>query len=885
MGAVTGDPLKYPPTTSFEHQLQLESPNVNPKRPRYGNSSGSQWKQLLPSPTSAQTQPLMQQALLISASTPDASSPSSSANPQLQVLQTQQPSAAAASSTNTAASSPSLDAAGRDEQQHQVHGHGQLRKGKYVSPVWKPYEMLMLAKGWHIQYMSAARPGSDGRGNNKSRAEKDREVAEFLNRHGVERDAKAAGTKWDNMLGDFRKVYQWERGGGRVEAGVTKSYFRLSPYERKNQHGLPTSFDEEVFEEMALFMGPRRSGSYSSLLQHTTVGSGKEDDDGAAAAGPSLPVPPVPLSSSVPNTLRRIGKMKMMWEECVNLWAEEGETQSGRVNICSPSTTASSLSSFLNADELVFFDDSMVATTLEAFENGPLSGFSTDRFAPGQQVRVFGRRRAAPRFHASWLMGCQDPSKYYLDSLKTSPATLPTLVELSRYLQEPPPKELRFPLRPEVYRDLPQGKDLFFTTSSEPLDCRMITYDILGQVLRSKNLSECTLTASGGRDSYIGLWDDCINVVVCKFCSLGIVFVRKPHHALPCSTECLWPNVTGFVRGLCLWRGEERGEVRGEGGAMTHPSKSLVQKFLWGYVDLPYVLGYYAVGCTVTFCALSRVSQDEQKQVLCTDLLTIDLSSQADRLRALIPCWRIATLLPLLADKCLNYATATSVEAGLPLFSDFERIELGMGDAIERTPNYETRYFSSERRWASVKEIYGFLETRIPHSEYMAESSETQLSLLFKPRGCKVKPRSVDQLIEALKNITKSLVALHDLSFMHRDISWDSVLRRVDSESDEEWFLSQFDAAAGAPQMSAFCSGVGEGGHAPEMKRGLHGVKVDVWGIGWLIKTSGLLLPMQLTDLQSRCLEHNQEMRPTAADCYHHLLQLSAAAAARDYSR
>lgn len=127
-----------------------------------------------------------------------------------------------------------------------------------MSPVWKPHEMLWLAKAWRIQYRKQETgPGSgsgSGEGRGKTRAEKDREVAEFLNRNGVNRDSKIAGTKWDNMLGEFRKVNEWEKGGDREKYG--KSYFRLSPYERK-QHRLPASFDEEVYQELALFMGPR----------------------------------------------------------------------------------------------------------------------------------------------------------------------------------------------------------------------------------------------------------------------------------------------------------------------------------------------------------------------------------------------------------------------------------------------------------------------------------------------------------------------------------------------------------------------------------------------------------------------------------------------------
>lgn len=109
--------------------------------------------------------------------------------------------------------------------------------------------------------------GQGGRGSGKTRADKDREVAEYLQKHGVNRDAKTAGTKWDNMLGEFRKVYEWERGGEREQL-VGKSYFRLSPYERK-LHRLPASFDEQVFEELSQFMGSKMRTKPTPLLPLT----------------------------------------------------------------------------------------------------------------------------------------------------------------------------------------------------------------------------------------------------------------------------------------------------------------------------------------------------------------------------------------------------------------------------------------------------------------------------------------------------------------------------------------------------------------------------------------------------------------------------------------
>lgn len=93
-------------------------------------------------------------------------------------------------------------------------------------------------------------------------------MAEYLQKHGVNRDAKTAGTKWDNMLGEFRKVYEWERGGEREQL-VGKSYFRLSPYERK-LHRLPASFDEQVFEELSQFMGSKMRNKPTPILPLTT---------------------------------------------------------------------------------------------------------------------------------------------------------------------------------------------------------------------------------------------------------------------------------------------------------------------------------------------------------------------------------------------------------------------------------------------------------------------------------------------------------------------------------------------------------------------------------------------------------------------------------------
>ncbi|CAI9771871.1 unnamed protein product [Fraxinus pennsylvanica] len=332
---------------------------------------------------------------------------------------------------------------------------------------------------------------------------------------------------------------------------------------------------------------------------------------------------------------------------------------------------------------------------------------------------------------------------------------------------------------------------------------------------------------SSCRDSFIGLWDDCINRIVSTFCSIEMVFIRKSSLSLAETVQDQWPNVTGFLRNFCLWRGEETNQLR-EGH--LDPSSSIVDKLLWTYMDLPYILGYYAVGYIVTFCALNRL----QDRVIRTDLYTVDLSTPAERIKALVPCWRIAGLLSWLADRCYNFITNGNSYKVVP-YSDFEIIDLGDGNIAEMTPNTVNRLFSSKRKWAAVKEIYDFLDHRIPHAEFIIRSSEKYLAM-------------------------------------------DKVMKKINRES--EWFITGFDEAMGAPQLNPN-RGVATRKHAPEMGRGLHGVKVDVWEVGQLVKTCGLVgVPKLLRELQNRCLDHNPEQRPTAADCYHHLLQLQSSISA-----
>ncbi|KAG2940102.1 hypothetical protein PC118_g25946 [Phytophthora cactorum] len=65
------------------------------------------------------------------------------------------------------------------------------------------------------------------------------------------------------------------------------------------------------------------------------------------------------------------------------------------------------------------------------------------------------------------------------------------------------------------------------------------------------------------------------------------------------------------------------------------------------------------------------------------------------------------------------------------------------------------------------------------------------------PIGLLSPPENVHQLLTALRDILKALVALHAINLMHRDLRWENVLKYA-GEGDK-WFLIDFDEGASSP--------------------------------------------------------------------------------------
>jgi serine/threonine protein kinase len=93
--------------------------------------------------------------------------------------------------------------------------------------------------------------------------------------------------------------------------------------------------------------------------------------------------------------------------------------------------------------------------------------------------------------------------------------------------------------------------------------------------------------------------------------------------------------------------------------------------------------------------------------------------------------------------------------------------------------------------------------------------------------------RSEDELLKALTNVAETLVWLHGKNLMHRDITWQNVLR---NSSGTNWILIDFDETTTTPYGHGLCVEA----HAPKMSKGRHDSSVDIWGIGHLIRSSGI---------------------------------------------
>ncbi|KAL3658393.1 hypothetical protein V7S43_016529 [Phytophthora oleae] len=152
-------------------------------------------------------------------------------------------------------------------------------------------------------------------------------------------------------------------------------------------------------------------------------------------------------------------------------------------------------------------------------------------------------------------------------------------------------------------------------------------------------------------------------------------------------------------------------------------------------------------------------------------------------------------------------------------------------------------------------------EHSVPNVVELKKTNMKKKHVVLAPIGRLSPPENVHQLLAALRDILKALVALHAINLMHRDLRWDNVLKCT-GEGDK-WFLIDFDEGASSP--AAKVNHLKAESHAPEILSSSHSVKVDIWGVGFLLRTSPIQdLPPELESIQAQCLQKRPSSRPTA---------------------
>mmetsp|Transcript_18568 Transcript_18568/g.35301 ORF Transcript_18568/g.35301 Transcript_18568/m.35301 type:complete len:517 (+) Transcript_18568:136-1686(+) len=195
-------------------------------------------------------------------------------------------------------------------------------------------------------------------------------------------------------------------------------------------------------------------------------------------------------------------------------------------------------------------------------------------------------------------------------------------------------------------------------------------------------------------------------------------------------------------------------------------------------------------------------------------------------------------------------------------------------------------------------DMYGALEkAKIPHTDRLVsvEHDRDRTICKFAPVGRTYPPMNIEELLDALICVSETLIAMHSLGIMHRDIRWANIFHAIQGGSSQndpvyftrEWVLFDFEFAAMAPQSAFAAHTLTPGNHAPEMvdtdsetHSESHGTAVDIWGLGYLMQHAFVDVPVShksdLEQLQSDCLETNPTLRPKATECLERLLSLQA---------
>ncbi|EEY59526.1 Crinkler (CRN) family protein [Phytophthora infestans T30-4] len=442
---------------------------------------------------------------------------------------------------------------------------------------------------------------------------------------------------------------------------------------------------------------------------------------------------------------------------------------------------------------------------------------------------------------------------------------LPTRGDLNEFIGQPLPVKI----------GLPQS---VFQAWSSP--------SILGQLLRDKlfelnDISPCEflkdsvfsaaflypqVDGDATESAFHYFWDSIIRVV------LGFVFRRayvNRDSSRKSSSGLKRPDFLFALDHICVFRGEEK-EPR---TSITVPREELSKKLVWSYGGVPYVFGYAASGFELELFA---IYQDVTGNVKTHLIGGFNLQHAPERFRLVLALLNLCLLFPAIVQNC-------PASAG----TEFIDIHRANGVKVRLSPIFVDKNFHTQEEYRRVKRIYDSLKAyRIPCADAVVTVDSDQLRLTLKPRGVEMKPCSLSELFVALGNVLEALVVLHRNGWMHRDIRWSNVIKHIDRV---EWFLIDFADAAQSPQKYPSGDHLTHDEHASDifMEGGSHTTAVDLWAVGYLVKTSKIerewTAEPERALFLDRLMNTDPSARPTADEALQLLSRFEREAAEQDH--
>ena len=162
--------------------------------------------------------------------------------------------------------------------------------------------------------------------------------------------------------------------------------------------------------------------------------------------------------------------------------------------------------------------------------------------------------------------------------------------------------------------------------------------------------------------------------------------------------------------------------------------------------------------------------------------------------------------------------------------------------------------------------IYGEMNTtNVPNVNQLKHCNQDRLYLVFQPVGIHAPVLTPKALLSVLRDVLESLVVQHNISLVHRDIRWDNVMKLM---LEDKWFIIDFDEAMKYPCANETAKHLNKRTHAPEMfiDGKTHVCSVDIWGVGYLIKSAYLTCTAEMKYLMDLLMNPDPKDRPKAVD-------------------